>query len=72
MDTLTTIIVSIISGLAVLAIAGIYTRFFTKKKPKSISQNVSQNQSNNVNMESTGSQNTNISGDGNTVKNDKK
>ena len=39
---------------------------------KTILQNVSQNQSNNVNMESTGSQNTNISGDGNTVKNDKK
>ncbi len=39
---------------------------------KTILQNVSQNQSNNVNMESKGSQNTNISGDGNTVKNDKK
>ena len=39
---------------------------------KTILQNVSHNQSDNVNMESKGSQNTNISGDGNTVKNDKK
>ncbi len=39
---------------------------------KTISQNISHNQSDNVNMESTGSQNTNISGDSNTVKNDRK
>ncbi len=42
MNTLTTIIVSTISGLAVLAIAGIYTQFFTKKKPKSILQKIFQ------------------------------
>ncbi len=69
MDTLTTIIVSTIAGLAVLAIAGICKWLFSRKKPEPISQNVSHNQSDNVNMESTGSQNTNISGDGNTVKN---
>ncbi len=39
---------------------------------KTILQNVSHNQSDSGNMESTGSQNTNIDGDGNTVKNDKK
>ncbi len=38
MDALTTIIVSTIAGLAVLAIAGIYKRFFPRKTPKSISQ----------------------------------
>ncbi|MGU9963805.1 MAG: hypothetical protein ACNYPD_06845 [Candidatus Halichondribacter symbioticus] len=38
MDNLTTIIVSTIAGLAVLAIAGICKRLFSRKKPESNSQ----------------------------------
>ncbi len=42
MDALTTIIVSTIAGLAVLAIAGICKWLFPRKKPKPISQKINQ------------------------------
>ncbi len=42
MDTILDYIWPIIAGLAVLAIAGIYTRFFPRKKPKPNSQKINQ------------------------------